>query len=97
MSIGKKAVKTLIDLYAGDTVVLYLKGMNVLIANEEQQMDVTPMLTGIVMDVDDTFIHLGDGNMIQKSIYHENVGLIESATMPDLIAIDYPTTDSEIN
>lgn len=85
------------DLYAGDTVILYLKGMNVLIAHEDSQMDVTPMLTGIVMDVDETFMHMGDGNMIQKSIYHENIGLIESATVPDLISVDYPATDSEIN
>lgn len=99
VAISRKATKTLNDLYLGDTVILYLKGMNVLIANEEAgQMDITPMLTGIVMDIDETFIHIGDGNMIQKSIYHENVGLIESASMEEmLISADLPTNDSEIN
>lgn len=96
--ISKKATKTLQDLYLGDTVVLYLKGLNVIVAHEEGQMDVTPMLTGIVMDIDDTFIHLGDGNMITKSIYHENVGLIESATIDEmLISPDMATTPEEIN
>lgn len=99
MAISKKAMKTLMDLYAGDSVILYLKNMNVIVAHEESgQMDITPMLAGIVMDIDETFIHLGDGNMIQKSIYHENVGLIENSSLEDLlITADLPVNDSEIN
>lgn len=97
--ISKKAVKTIQDLYLGDLVVLYLKGMNVVVANEEMgQMDVTPMLNGILMDVDETFLHLGDGSMITKSLYHENVGLIESASMDDMFVMpDMPQDESEIN
>lgn len=98
MAISKKAMKTLQDLYLGDTVILYLKGLNVLVASAEGQMDITPMLTGIVMDVDETFIHLGDGGMITKSIYHENVGLVESATIDEMmINADMAQNDSEIN
>lgn len=98
MAISKKATKTLLDLYMGDTVILYLKGLNVLIASEGGQMDITPMLTGIVMDVDEAFIHLGNGDMITKSIFHENVGLIESAIMDEmLISTDLATDESEIN
>lgn len=98
MPIGKKATKTLQDLYLGDTVVLYLKGLNVLVPHGDGQVDITPMLTGIVMDVDETFIHLGNGDMISKSIYHENVGLIESAIMEEmLISPDMAADDSEIN
>ena len=98
MAISKKATKTLSDLYVGDIVVLYLKGLNVLVQHEEGQMDVTRMLTGIVMDIDEAFIHLGDGSMITKSIYHENVGLIESTTMEEmLISPDMASNESEIN
>lgn len=98
MSLSKKATRTLLDLYMGDTVVLYLKGLNVVVAHEEGQMDVTPMLTGICMDIDEAFIHLGDGNMITKSIYHENVGLIESASSEEmLISPEMAINDSEIN
>lgn len=99
MAISKKVIKTLQDLYLGDTVILYLKGLNVLVGNEEMgTIDVTPMLTGIVMDTDETFIHLGDGNMITKSIYHENIGLIESTTISEMmITPDMAISDSEIN
>jgi hypothetical protein len=98
MAISKKAMKTLQDLYFGDTVILYLKGLNVMVAHDDGQLDVTPMLTGIVMDVDEAFIHLGDGSMITKSIYHENVGLIESTTLEALaISPEMATNESEIN
>lgn len=97
--ISKKAVKTLIDLYLGDNVILYLKGMNVVIPNEEGgSMNISAMLQGTVMDIDDTFIHLGDGNMTGKSIYHENIGLIETTLVDDtILAFDFPSNDSEIN
>jgi hypothetical protein len=99
MAIPKKSVQILMDLYQGDSVILYLKGMNVLIAHEESgQMDITAMLTGIVMDIDEAFIHLGDGNMVTKSIYHENVGLIETTTVEEmLITPELATNDTEIN
>lgn len=99
MAISKKAIKTLMDLYVGDLVVLYLKGMNVVVADENSgEMNITPMLQGIVMDVDEAFIHLGDGDIIQKSIYHENVGLIESLVIDEsLISFDMATNESEIN
>ena len=98
MAISKKATKVLQDLYIGDTVILYLKGLNVLVASDEGQMDITPMLTGIVMDIDEAFVHLGDGNRITKSIYHENIGLIESTTIDEIfISPDMATSESEIN
>lgn len=99
MALSKKAVKTLMSLYLGDNCVLYLKDMNIVVAHEEAgQLDVTPMLAGIVMDIDESFIHLGDGSMIQKSIYHENVGLIESTSVPEfLISPDMASNESEIN
>lgn len=99
MAISKKAVKTLMDLYVGDHVILYLKGMNVLVTNEEAgQMDITAMLQGVVMDIDEEFIHLGNGDMIHKSIYHENIGMIETLIIEEsLISLDMPENDTEIN
>lgn len=98
MALSKKAVQTLVELYMGDSVILYLKNMNVVVPSETGHMDISPMLQGIVMEVDDTFIHLGNGEMIQKSVYHENVGLIESMVVEDpLINFEMPEHDSEIN
>ena len=99
MAISKKAAQTLMDLYAGDDVIIYLKGMNVVVQNEEgSQLDVSPMLHGIVMEADETFIHLGDGEIIKKSIYHENVGLIENLVVDNaLLGYDAAETDMEIN
>jgi len=98
MAISKKAMTTLRDIYLGDSVILYLKDMNVVIPTGDGNMDISPMLQGIVMDVDETFIHLGNGDMVQKSVYHENVGMIESLIVDDaLINFDMPERDSEIN
>lgn len=98
--ISKKAVKTLLDLYLGEHVILYLKGMNVVLPNADGgAVDITAMIQGIVMDIDDTFMHLGDGNMTSKSIGHENIGLIEANTLMDetMMGMDFPTNDTEIN
>jgi hypothetical protein len=97
--ISKSALKTLLDLYLGDTVILYLKNINVVIPNEDgEHMDVSAMLTGMVMDIDENFIHLGDGDMIKKSVYHENIALIESMIVDNnLISDDLPENDLEIN
>lgn len=98
MAISKKAMTTLRDIYLGDSVVLYLKDMNIIIPTEAGNMDISPMLQGIMMDIDETFVHLGNGNMVQKSIYHENVGMIESLVIEDpLINFDMPENETEIN
>ncbi len=98
MSISKKAANTLIDLYMGDSVIIYLK-MNVVIPNEEAgQMEISAMLNGIVMEVDEDFIHIGDGETITKSIYHENIGLIESLVIDEsMLSTELPENDLEIN
>ena len=97
--ISKGAVKTLFDLYMGDNVILYLKNMNVVVGNDETgQMEISAMISGIIMEIDQDFIHIGDGEMITKSIYHENVGLIESMLVDEsLISLDLPENDLEIN
>lgn len=98
MAISRKAMNTLMELYLGDSVILYLKGMNVVIPSETGHMDISPMLQGVVMDVDETFLHLGNGDMIQKSIFHENVGLIESMVIEDpMINFDMAASPEEIN
>lgn len=98
MNISKGAVKSLRDLYFGELVVIYLRGMNIVVQQGDDQMDVTPMLQGIIMDIDQSFIHLGDGDQIHKSVKHNDYGVIELASMPEpLINFDMANDDSEIN
>lgn len=99
MAISKGALKNLKYLYLGELCVIYLKGMNIVIAHEEAgQMDVTPMLQGIIMDIDEAYIHLGDGDAINKSVKHDDYGVIELVIPQEsLMDFDMPINDSEIN
>lgn len=97
MGISKAAIRNLSQLYIGELVVVYLKGMNIVVSNEDVgHMDVTPMLQGIIMDIDESFIHLGDGGQILKSIKHDDYGVIELAMPPDPF-MDLDISSSEIN
>jgi hypothetical protein len=76
--ISKSAVKNLRELYFGELVIVYLKGMNLVVPNEEMgQVEISAMVQGIIMDIDEAFVHIGDGEFINKSIKHDDYGVIE--------------------
>ncbi len=98
MSITAKAVKNLRELYFGELVVIYLKGMNLVIPDEEKgQIDITAMVQGIIMDIDESFIHIGDGELINKSIKHDDYGVIELVMASDPFMNDDMNMDGDVH
>lgn len=93
MAITKNAVKTLKLIFLDELVTVYLKGMNVVTVNDDQQqVDITAMAQGYCLDIDQDYIYLGlpDG-VITKSISHELAGIIEIEYMGnDLLDADIP-------
>lgn len=84
MSITKSAVKNLISQYLDSLVVIHLKGMNVVVPNEEGQMDISPMILGVFVDCDQDYVYLIDIETDSvKSLPHESVGLIELQVMDE--------------
>ncbi len=77
--ITKSAAKYLREIYVGEYVTLYLKDMNVITVNEDQQeVSITAMRQAIVVDVDQNFFYLGlpDG-MITSTVAHELAQMVE--------------------
>ncbi len=80
MTISKTAVKTLMDLWVGEMVVIHLKGINLVIHEDENKsIEVAPMIQGFCYDIDSSFWHLGEDieSGVTKSLPHESVGLVE--------------------
>lgn len=96
--ISKTAVKNLRDLYFGELVVIYLKGMNLVVPNEDMgQVEISAMVQGIIMDIDDTFMHIGDGEFINKSIKHEDYGVIELVMSNESLLTSDMNVDGDIH
>ena len=83
--ISKQAVKKLREIYLSELVTVYLKDMNIVSTNEEgTQVNISPMLDGILID-------------ILRTIPHSTVGLIEiSTTSGDLMDSDM-VTDGDVH
>lgn len=79
MGISKAAVKTLIDCFVNEEVIIFLKQMNVVaVSSEGDQMEVTAMIQGFLVHVDQDFLYLGlpDGE-VTRSIGHDTAQMIE--------------------
>ncbi len=79
--ISKKAAQKLIECFAGEVVVFYLKDMKIAAVSEDgEQMMFNGMIDGLVVDIDETFFYLGDddGN-INKTVRHDIIAITEIA------------------
>jgi hypothetical protein len=88
------------EIYLDESIVVYLKDLNIVTITEDQQeMKVTPMVDGYVVDIDNEFIYLGlpDG-LILKTIPHSSVGLIEIMLEPEMmIDLELPNEGDDIH
>ena len=67
------------SMYKGKHVVLYLTGMNVAIPGpDENQINVSSMIEGYVVDIDAEYVHLGDSaEEVNRSVRKDSIGIIE--------------------
>jgi len=77
--ISKLAARRLRELFLDEFCSVYLRDMNVVTINEQQQeVKISPVAEGVIVDVCEEFIYLGLPNgEILKTIPHATVGMIE--------------------
>lgn len=77
--ISKNAVHKLRKIYLDENITIYLRDMNIVTMSESQQeVKVSSMVEGYVIDIDTDFYYLGlpDGSII-RTVPHSTIGLIE--------------------
>ncbi len=97
MAISAKAVKRLKDAFVDQTVIIYLKGMNVIVANEEQQeMNIAAMIESYIIDIDENYLYTGtpDGN-ITRIISHDTAQMVELQLNGDMM--EMPSFDEDVH
>lgn len=74
-----KDFNALRDCFLGENVVFYLRDMNVAaISPEGDEMSISSMVTGYVVDIDKLFYYIGtpEGD-VAKVISHDVIGMVE--------------------
>jgi hypothetical protein len=97
--ISRTAAKRIFEIYVDEIVTIYLRDMNVVSVNESQQeVKISPMIEGLLIDVDTEYIYLGleDGSIL-RSIPHATVGLIELSTLMSMIDQEMPDVGDEVH
>jgi hypothetical protein len=97
--ISKLAAKRIFEIYVDEMVTVYLRDMNIIsVAENQQEVKISPMVEGLVVDVDTEYIYLGmpDGSIL-KTIPHQSVGLIEITFVAELIDADMAQSDDEVH
>jgi hypothetical protein len=79
MAITAKAAKKLREIYFDTEITIYLRDMNVISVSEDQQeIKVTAMRQGYVIDVDTNFFYLGLPNgEITCTVSHDLAQMVE--------------------
>ena len=97
---SKTAVRKLREIYLDENVVIYLREMNIVTVNEEQQeVRISPVVEGYVIDIDQDFVYLGlpDGSVL-RTIPHTTVGMIEMSSVEEtFVTEDMPDIDDEVH
>lgn len=100
MSISAKALRKIKDAFLDEEIIIYLKDMNVTtVTPDGNEIGITAMLTGYLVDVDVDFLYLGlpDGTVL-KAIQHQPGQLIELAMSIDAsLNVDFPAPDEDVH
>ncbi len=97
--ISKDAVDRLMEHFLNEDVVIYLRDMNVVVVNENQEeVSLSAMTTGFVLDIDQDYFYLGtpDGN-VTRTISHDVAQMIELAIPKEEFDLDQLETGEEIH
>lgn len=83
MALTSKSLKKLRELYLDELVTFYLKDLNVPLPTEDGQIQVTAMIAGIVLDIDEMYYYVGDPHTGQfcRTIEHSAAPIVELASI----------------
>lgn len=90
-----KSTSSLKALFLDQIVVFYLKDLNIATFDEEgNDMQINAITDGFVVDIDDEFFYLGDGQgNVEKVISRTSVAMLEKMKMENNIVSLVPTED----
>lgn len=98
--LSKSALKKLKEIFVDEMVTFYLRDLNVVSVNEEnQEVKISAMSDGYVIDVDSNYYYVGltDGT-ITRTIPHDTIAMTElTFAGGQLIDEDMPTNDDEVH
>jgi hypothetical protein len=98
--ISKKSAQRLVETYAGETVIFYLKDMKISTVNSEgSDLVINAMVDGFVVDVDEHYFYLGDSDGgVDKTISHEVIAITEIAKIDvNALYVEPPSDDEDIH
>lgn len=101
MALTSKALKRLRSQFLDETVIIYLKGMDVVtVTPDGEQMSISAMTEAYIVDIDECFLYLGlpDGT-ITRVISHEIAPMIELAMSAEdqVMAMELPGDGEDVH
>jgi hypothetical protein len=100
VSITSKAAKKLRSIFLDTEVTIYLKDMNVVTVDEDQQeVKISAMAQGYVIDVDEEFFYLGlpDGT-VTRILAHDLAQMVELMFEgSEYMDEDMPSPDEDVH
>ena len=98
----QKTLRNLKECFLGEVVVFYLRDMNVAAFTDEgDQLKISGMIDGLVVDIDEDYYYLGDDEGgIEKVISHDSVAVVEIAKTDEGIfdrMMGFPSEEEDIH
>lgn len=101
MAITTKSVKNLRECFLDEYVIIYLKDLNVVLPSPDgQEMNITAMIDGYVVDIDENYVYLGlpEDQTVLKAVAHESAHMIEVSAPISLMNVDFlPENDGDVH
>lgn len=99
MAITFKAAKALRSIFIDENIVIYLKDMNVVTVDPDQNtMNISAMIQGYVIDIDENFYYLGnqDGYVV-KVVSHDIAQIVEIFEEASPMTDEMPNPDEDVH
>lgn len=78
MSITQESAEALRDAFMERPVIVYLKDMQIIMPGPENDLAVSAMSEGFVVDIDEDFVYLGlEDGTVTRALSHAAIGIME--------------------
>lgn len=93
-----KTVQTLKELYVENYVVIIMKDMKMMAMVNDEELQVSSMMEGYVVDVDEYFVYLSDDEKsdVSRAVKHDIISIIQispdedDVIMSEGLDMDFP-------